>query len=54
MCVERIAEPAALPLAVRGDFTIGVPSGDSALYLRGRQWDGHQAWTSPLYLTRAG
>jgi hypothetical protein len=53
VCVERIAEPAALPLTVRGDFTIGVPPGDSALYLRARQWDGHQAWTSPLYVTRA-
>jgi hypothetical protein len=54
VCVERIAEPARLPLTVRGGFTIGAPPGDSALYLRARQWDGHQVWTSPLYLSRAG
>jgi hypothetical protein len=52
VCVERIAEPAQLPLTVRGGFAIGVPPGDSALYVRARQWDGHQVWTSPLYLSR--
>lgn len=54
VCVERIAEPAQLPLTVRGGFALCAPPGDSALYLRARQWDGHQAWTSPLYLSRAG
>jgi hypothetical protein len=54
VCVERIAEPARLPLTVRGGFALLAPPGDSALYLRARQWDGHQAWTSPLYLSRAG
>jgi hypothetical protein len=54
VCVERIAEPAQLPLTVRGSFALCAPPGDSALYLRARQWDGHQAWTSPLYLSRAG
>jgi hypothetical protein len=51
--VERIAEPPHLPLTVRGNFTIGVPPGDSALYVRARQWDGHQVWTSPLYFSGA-
>jgi hypothetical protein len=51
--VERIAEPARLPLTVRGGFAIGVPPRDSALYLRARQYDGHQVWTSPLYFSRA-
>ena len=32
---------------------IGVPPRDSALYLRARQWDGHQVWTSPLYFSGA-
>jgi hypothetical protein len=54
VCVERIAEPAHLPLTVRGNFVIGVPPSDSALYLRALQCDGHQAWTSPLYFSRAG
>jgi hypothetical protein len=54
VCVERIAEPAQLPLTVRGGFAVGVPPGGSALYLRARQWDGHQVWTSPLYFSRAG
>jgi hypothetical protein len=53
VCVERIAEPAQLPLTVRGGFAIAVPPGDSALYLRARQWDGHQVWTSPLYFSQA-
>jgi hypothetical protein len=53
VCVERIAEPALLPLTARGGFAIGVPPSDSALYLRARQWDGHQVWTSPLYFSRA-
>ncbi len=51
--VERIAEPALLRVTVRGSFAIKVPSGDSAVYLRARQWDGHQAWASPLYFSNA-
>lgn len=53
VCIERVAEPAHLPVTAQGGFTIGMPPGDSALYLRARQWDGHQVWTSPLYFSRA-
>jgi hypothetical protein len=54
VCVERIADPAHLPLTLGGGFVIGVPPSDSALYLRAVQFDGHQVWTSPLYLSRPG
>lgn len=52
--VERIAEPAALPITVNGKLTIDLPPADSAVYLRARQADGHQVWTSPLFLNRRG
>jgi hypothetical protein len=48
--VERIAEPAALPVTVNGKLTIDLPPADSAVYLRARQSDGHQVWTSPLFI----
>ena len=48
--VERIAEPAALPVTVNGMLTIDLPPADSAVYLRARQSDGHQVWTSPLFV----
>ncbi|MFE3257248.1 hypothetical protein ACFXPS_16090 [Nocardia sp. NPDC059091] len=50
--IERIADPAGLPVSVRGAVNLAVPPCDSAVYLRARQFDGHQAWTSPLFLTR--
>jgi hypothetical protein len=50
--VERIADPDRLPATLVGSFPVGVPEGDSALYMRARQWDGHQIWTSPLFFTR--
>jgi hypothetical protein len=28
------------------------PSGDTRLYIRVQQEDGHRAWTSPMYLFR--
>jgi hypothetical protein len=52
--VERITDPAALPITVNGKLTIDLPPGDSAVYLRARQSDGHQVWTSPLFLNRRG
>jgi hypothetical protein len=48
--VERIAEPAALPVTVNGKLTVDLPLADSAVYLRARQSDGHQVWTSPLFI----
>jgi hypothetical protein len=50
--VERLAPAAALPLTLTGELTIRPPAGDSALYLHARQTDGHEAWTSPLFLSR--
>ncbi len=51
--VERIAEPAMLPVTVTGRVALDLPHGDSAVYLRARQSDGHQLWTSPLFLSRS-
>ncbi|MHA3020729.1 hypothetical protein ACXPWS_10740 [Mycobacterium sp. BMJ-28] len=50
--LERIAEPDALPATVTGTVDLALPEGDSATYLRARQFDGHQVWTSPLFVTR--
>ncbi|GAB2518972.1 DUF3604 domain-containing protein [Nocardia heshunensis] len=50
--IERIADPAELPVSVSGDLALTVPVTDSAVYLRARQADGHQVWTSPLFLSR--
>lgn len=50
--VERVAAPADLPLTVSGELRISAPVGDSAVYLHARQSDGHEVWTSPLFLTR--
>ncbi|WP_167097552.1 hypothetical protein [Mycobacterium sp. DL592] len=50
--VERIAEPAMLPVTATGRLALDLPHGDSAVYLRARQSDGHQLWTSPLFLSR--
>ncbi|CAM2839843.1 hypothetical protein BST27_08645 [Mycobacterium intermedium] len=50
--LERIAEPAALPSTVKGDLKLHLPPADSAMYLRARQFDGHQVWTSPLFVRR--
>lgn len=50
--IERIADPASLPVTVDGRLTIDVPPADSAVYVRARQSDGHQVWTSPLFITR--
>jgi len=50
--VERVAAPADLPLTLTGRLTIAPPRGDSAVYLHGRQADGHEVWTSPLFLRR--
>ena len=35
-----------------GQLIVDVPPGDSAVYLRARQADGHQVWTSPLFVSR--
>ncbi|MEM6110031.1 hypothetical protein AAHS21_27940 [Mycobacterium sp. 050272] len=50
--VERIAEPSALPSTVTGALTVKLPREHSAIYLRGNQSDGHQVWTSPLFVAR--
>jgi len=50
--VERIADPAALPNTVTGELTLALPLGHSATYLRAKQSDGHQVWTSPLFIHR--
>jgi hypothetical protein len=52
LTVERIADPAALPVTANGQLTIDLPPADSAIYLRARQADGHQVWTSPLFISR--
>lgn len=49
---ERVAEPSALPSTVGGSVNLGLPGEHSAVYLRARQSDGHQVWTSPLFFTR--
>ncbi len=53
LIVERIADLAALPVTASGQLTVDLPPADSALYLRARQADGHQAWTSPLFISRS-
>lgn len=53
LTVERIADPAALPVTAHGQLTVDLPTADSALYLRARQADGHQVWTSPLFISRS-
>jgi hypothetical protein len=53
LTVERIADLAALPVTTNGQLTIDLPPADSALYLRARQADGHQVWTSPLFVSRS-
>jgi hypothetical protein len=50
--VERVAAPADLPLTLTGELAIDPPAGDSAVYLHARQADGHEVWTSPLFLHR--
>lgn len=50
--LERIAEPAALPTTLTGDLALHLPARNSATYLRATQFDGHQVWTSPLFVTR--
>jgi hypothetical protein len=52
LCVERIADPTLLPVTVTGNLSIDLPRADSAVYLRARQADGHQVWTSPLFIDR--
>lgn len=49
---ERIAALSALPTTVTGALTVGLPDQQSAVYLRARQCDGHQVWTSPLFIAR--
>jgi hypothetical protein len=49
---ERIAEPSALSSTATGALTVGLPREHSAIYLRARQQDGHQVWTSPLFVAR--
>ena len=53
LTVERIAELADLPVTANGQLTVDLPPADSALYLRARQADGHQVWTSPLFISRS-
>jgi hypothetical protein len=49
--VERIADVARLPLTLTGELSVRPPVGeDSALYVHAVQADGHEAWTSPLFL----
>lgn len=50
--LERVADPKALPTTVTGEVDLRLPVGDSAIYLRGNQFDGHQVWTSPLFVQR--
>lgn len=50
--VERVAESSRLPLVVDGELAIDPPSGESAVYLHGRQADGHEVWTSPFFFER--
>jgi hypothetical protein len=53
LTVEPVATPDTLPLTLTGELTIEPPRGDSAVYLHGRQADGHEVWTSPLFFRRA-
>lgn len=49
---ERIAEPATLPTTVSGTVAAQLPREHSAIYLRATQRDGHQVWTSPLFIAQ--
>ncbi|MDT5135970.1 MAG: hypothetical protein QOD58_232 [Mycobacterium sp.] len=49
---ERIADQSALPSTLTGAMTLGLPREHSAIYLRATQRDGHQVWTSPLFVAR--
>jgi len=50
---ERVAEFSALPTTVTDDLVLDLPHGASAAYVRATQSDGHQVWTSPLFVTRS-
>lgn len=51
MSLERLSE-AELPRKAEGHFTVTAESGMACVYLRGRQRDGHEAWTSPIFIER--
>jgi hypothetical protein len=50
---ERVAEFTALPTTITGSLVLDLPRGTSAAYVRATQSDGHQVWTSPLFVTRS-
>ncbi len=45
---ELLAE-APLPRRVSGSFEVTAQGGQACVYLRGRQRDGHEVWTSPIF-----
>ncbi len=48
--VERVADD-ALPRRLEGSFSIRPrSSGSSAVYMRARHGNGHEVWTSPLFI----
>lgn len=47
--LERLSD-GELPRRVDGSFTVRARGSGSCVYLRGRQRDGHETWTSPIFV----
>ena len=47
--LERLSD-AELPRRVEGTFTVRADGPGACVYLRGRQRDGHETWTSPIFV----
>lgn len=53
LSLERLSD-APLPRHVEGSFSVHADGGPSCVYLRARQRDGHEVWTSPLFVQPSG
>ncbi|MDA8392662.1 MAG: DUF3604 domain-containing protein [Actinomycetota bacterium] len=49
LSLERLSGE-QLPRHVKGSFSVQADSGPACVYLRARQRDGHEVWTSPLFV----
>lgn len=47
--LERLSD-GDLPRRVEGAFTVRAGGAGACVYLRGRQRDGHETWTSPIFV----
>ncbi len=50
---ERVSD-APLPRRLEGSFRVLPGASRSCVYIRARQWDGHEAWSSPLFFSASG